>query len=241
MRIPDQHFSVNVLSNMASFNPGDIAAKVRDIYLGNKETKEPEKPANIEPVADTGKIVLTQDLLLTYAGKYELQPGMVATITAESNELFAEAQGLQKTKMIPLSSSKFAVKEADAEVTFIADENGRITKMMVYIQGQQVTALRLPDFDPASVNLVELTGEYYSDELNTSYTFVIESGKLIARHFRTGDVNLTPVKENIFGGDQWYFGQMEIVRDENKTVTGCKVGAGRVRNLKFTRIESAGL
>jgi len=239
MRIPGQHFSVNVLSNMAAFNPGDIAGKVRDIYLADKETKEPEIPANPEPMADTGKIVLTHDLLLTYAGKYELQPGMVATITTANNELFAETQGLQKTKMIPLSATKFAVKEAGAEATFIADENGRITKMMVYMEGQQVTAMRLPDFDPASVNLAELTGEYYSDELNTGYTFVIESGKLVARHFRTGDVNLTPVKENFFGGDRWYFGQMELVRDENNRVTGCKVGTGRVRNLKFTRMESA--
>lgn len=164
MRIPGEHFSVNVLSNMASFNPGDIAAKVRDIYLADKEVKEPEKSANPEPIADTGKIEPAHDPLLT--------------------------------------------------------------------------APQLPAFDPASVNLAELTGEYYSDELNTGYTFVIESGKLIARHFRTGDVILTPVKENIFGGDQWYFGQIEFVRDENKKITGCKVGGGRVRNLKFIRMES---
>jgi CubicO group peptidase (beta-lactamase class C family) len=239
MRIPGEHFSVNVLSNMASFNPNDIAGKVRDIYLADKLTKEPEKPANpVNPksTVDTGKIVLTHDMLVAYAGKYEIQPGMVASITAENNELFAEAQGLPKTKMIPVTATKFAVKEAGAEVTFMADEQGRITKMMVYMQGQLVTAMRLPDFNPESVNLEELTGEYYSEELNTSYTFIIESGRLIARHFRTGDVKLTPVKENIFGGDQWFFGQLEFVRDENKRVTGCKVGAGRVKNLKFTRI-----
>jgi CubicO group peptidase (beta-lactamase class C family) len=164
MRIPGEHFSVNVLSNMASFNPGDIAAKVRDIYLTGTQVKEPEKPANPEPMADTGNIMPTQD--------------------------------------------------------------------------PQLTATQLPDFDPKSVNLAELTGEYYSDELNTSYTFVIESGKLVARHFRTGDINLTPVKENIFGGDQWYFGQIEFIRDESKRVTGCKVGAGRVKNLIFTRMKS---
>lgn len=236
MRIPDQHFSVNVLSNMASFNPGDIGAKVRDIYLESKETIEPEKPASPELMDDTGKIELTNDLLLTYAGKYELQPGMVVTITAENNDLFAQTQGLQKSKMIPMSTTKFAVKEAGAEATFITDANGRVTKMLVYIEGQHVTAIRLPDFDPASVNLAELTGEYFSDEVNTGYSFIIESGKLVARHFRTGDVILTPLKENIFAGDQWYFRQIEFIRDESNDVTGCKVGSGRVRNLKFTRM-----
>lgn len=237
MRIPDQHFSVNVLSNMASFNPGDIASKIRDIYLTYNETVQPEQPAIEASLADTGIIRPTRDQLITYAGKYELQPGMVAIFTAENNDLFAETRGLPKTKMIPLSQSKFAVKEANAEVDFVTDESGKVTKILVNMQGQQATAMRLPDFDPGSVNLTEFTGEYYSEELNTGYTFLIESGRLVARHFRTGDVHLTPVKENQFGGDQWYFGQMEFVRGADQKITGCKVGAGRVRNLHFTRIK----
>jgi CubicO group peptidase (beta-lactamase class C family) len=245
LRIPDEHFSVNVLSNLASFNPGDIASKIRDIYLADKETKEPEKiempekSEMTELIADSG-VALTPALLVTYGGKYLLQPpGIVVTIIAENNDLLVESQGLQKAKMVPLSASKFAIKEADAEVTFIADENGKVSKMQVAIQGQQIMAMRLPDFDPEAVNLAEFTGEYYSDELNTGYTILIESGKLIARHFRTGDINLTPLKENTFIGDKWYFGQVEFLRDENKRLTGCKVGAGRVRNLNFSRLETA--
>jgi hypothetical protein len=236
MRIPGQRFSVNVLANNASFNPGDIASKIRDIYLGGMMKAVTERPVQPVVQADTGKPELTPDLLLTYSGKYEVEPGMVATITADNNDLFAEAPGLQKTKLVPVSKSKFAIKEADAEITFLPDENGKITRMMVWIQGQQITAMRLPDFNPDAVKLDEYSGEYYSEELNTGYTFLVESGKLVARHFRTGDIHLVPVKENVFNGDQWYFGQMEFVRDENNHITGCKVGGGRVRNLKFTKL-----
>ena len=36
-RFPDQKFSVNVLSNLASFNPSGMAVKIADIYLKDKE------------------------------------------------------------------------------------------------------------------------------------------------------------------------------------------------------------
>lgn len=238
MRIPGRHFSVNVLSNMASFNPGDIAGKIRDIYLSGFMTKDPPKPSEPVQKEEAGNIELSRDLLLTYAGRYELKPGMVATITARNRELFAEAPGLPNAKMIPLSETKFAIKEAGAEVTFVPDGNGSITTMKVSIQGQMITANRIPDFDPASVNLKELTGLFFSDELNTGYTFVIEDGRLIARHFRTGDVKLTPVKENVFGGDQWYFGQVEFLRDQSGSVTGCKISGSRAVNLIFSRRNS---
>jgi hypothetical protein len=109
--------------------------------------------------------------------------------------------------------------------------------MIVNMGGQDITARRLPDFDPATVNLAEMTGDYYSAELNTTYTFVVEKGKLIARHFRTGDVTLTPSKENEFTGNRWYFGLVQIIRDGNNQVTGCKVGNGRVMNLKFDKVN----
>jgi hypothetical protein len=238
MRIPDQHFSVNVLSNLASFNPGDIAGKIRDIYLADKETREPEKPKTEAAVADTSKTPISHEMLVSYSGKYEIQPGLIAIITNDDSDLFVETQGLQKTKMIRLSNYRFVVKEANAELTFNPDENGKITKVLVSIQGQQISANRLPDFDASAVTLSDFTGEYRSDELNTSYTFLIESGKLVARHFRTGDIHLSPIRENVFNGDQWYFGQLEFTRDNNNNVTGFKAGSGRVKNLKFEKIQN---
>lgn len=239
MRIPGRRFSVNVLSNLASFNPGDIAAKIRDMYLPDLMTNDPTKPEEPVQKEEAGNIELTPDHLRRYAGRYELQPGMIATITAENRELFAEAPGLPNAKMIPLSETTFTIKEAGAEVTFLPDANGSITKIKVSMQGQVITANRLPDFDPASVNLKELTGLYFSDELNTGYTFVIEGEKLIARHFRTGDVKLTPLKENVFTGDQWYFAQIEFLRDQSGSVSGCLVSSNRIKHVKFNRMKTS--
>jgi len=62
------------------------------------------------------------------------------------------------------------------------------------MNGDEHYANRLPDFNPDKVNLAEYSGEYFSPELSTTYTLVVDSGKLIARHFRTGDVHLSPSK-----------------------------------------------
>jgi hypothetical protein len=239
-RFPDQKFSVNVLSNFASFNPSAMATRIADIYLKDKEvieTPKKEDEAKTAPKAASGNniIKVDHDTLLSYCGKYELDPGTMATVSLEDENLFVEAPGLSKTLMTPVSSTTFDLSAVSARVTFIKDESGKVIKVKAQMNGEEHFAIRIPDLDSAKVTLQEYTGEYYSPELSTTYTVVIESGKLIARHFRTGDVHLTSLKADQFSGDQWYFGSIEFIRDNNNAITGCKVSTGRVRNLKFEK------
>jgi len=240
-RFPDQKFSVNVLSNLASFDPAGMALKITDIYLKDKEvTESPKKVAEVRTetkgTPDNINVKIDHDTLLAYCGQYELQPGFVATFSVEDDNLFVEAPGLSKTPVIPVSSITFDVNQVSARVTFIKDGSDKITGIKVLMNGVENNALRLPDFDPAKVILAEFTGDYFSPELSTTYSFVVESGKLIARHFRTGDIHLAPVRDDYFTGDQWYFGNVEFLRNNNNKITGCRVSTGRVRNLKFEKV-----
>jgi hypothetical protein len=47
---------------------------------------------------------------------------------------------------------------------------------------------------------------------------------------------MSPSKADVFSGDKWYFSQVEFIRDGNHAITGCKVGNGRVRDLKFNKM-----
>ena len=107
--------------------------------------------------------------------------------------------------------------------------------MKVQMGGEEQIAMRMPDFDPSKINLSEYSGDFYSEELSTTYTMVLESGKLIARHFRTGDVMLTLTKADQFSGNKWYFGRVVFTRNPNGKIVGCNVSGGRVRNLKFEK------
>ena len=239
-RFPDQKFSVNVLSNFASFNPSGMAMRIADIYLKDKEvTKTPKKEeeANMENKAssDNKSLKVDHDTLMAYCGKYELDPGEMATVSLENESLFVEAPGLPKTPMTTVSSTTFDVSAVSARVTFLRDESGKVVKLKAQMNGEEHFAMKMPDFDPSKVNLAEYAGDFYSSELSTTYSIVVESGKLIARHFRTGDIHLVASKSDQFTGDQWYFGNIEFIRDNN-TITGCKVSTGRVRNLTFVRM-----
>ena len=123
-RIPDEHFSVNVLSNLASFSPWSLGNKIIDIYLKDKEVNEAPKPAAATQKKDTGTIAVDPSILARYSGKYELQPGIIATISAEGSILYAEAHELPKTPMTPLSETEFSVPAAQATGKF-PDRCGR--------------------------------------------------------------------------------------------------------------------
>jgi CubicO group peptidase (beta-lactamase class C family) len=244
-RFPDQKFSVNVLSNLASFNPSRMATRIADIYLKDKEIEDnPKNSADNKPdinsspksdnPASSGNVRIDHDTLLAYCGKYELEPGNIATVSLKDETLFVESPGLVSTPMTPLSSATFYVNAVSAKVTFIKDASGKVLKIKAEMNGGEHFAIRLPDFDSSKINLADYAGEYYSPELSTTYTIVLESGKLTAKHFRTGDVHLTMNKPDQFSGDQWYFGKVDFTRD-NGAITGCKVSTGRVRNLQFVK------
>jgi CubicO group peptidase (beta-lactamase class C family) len=236
VRFPDQNFSVNVLSNLASFDPGDMSFKIADLYLKDKEviTVPGKAEAISKAPAEMKDVKIDHEVLVSYTGQYEWQPGIFVTVSIENDKLFVSAPELPITPMIPVSKTEFDVTAVSARIEFIID-SGKVSKMKVKMNGGEQTAMRMPDFDLTKTNLSDYIGDFFSYELNTTYTMTVESGKLIARHFRTGDVMLTLNKPDQFSGNQWYFGMVVFTRDSIGKVTGCNVSGGRVKGLKFIK------
>jgi CubicO group peptidase (beta-lactamase class C family) len=235
-RFPEQKFSVMVFSNDASFNTGGIALKVADLYLGDKIIV-PESPKAVTPKpAEEDSSGADPALMKSFCGQYELQPGVIVSITLEGEKLFVEAPGLAKTTLAQSSSNEFVLKEMNARIVFVSEEAGKVTSAKMFIDGQEVVAPRMKEFDPGSVNLTEYTGNFYSPELGTTYTFVVKDGKLTSTHQRLSDFELIPAKQDWFVSTQWFFGQVEFMRDGLKKVIGCMVTNDRVRNLRFEKV-----
>ena len=89
--------------------------------------------------------------------------------------------------------------------------------------------------DAEVFNLKEFAGDFHSPELSTTYTFIPQDGKLLVRHPRLNDIVLTPSKKDLFSGNEWFFSQVEFIRDSWSDVIGCRVSNGRVRNLWFQK------
>ena len=86
----------------------------------------------------------------------------------------------------------------------------------------------------APEQLTEFEGDYYTEELDTTYTIGVSEDGLVAQHRRHDDILLTYV-DGHFLGDAWFFPEIHFIRDDTGRVTGFKLTGNRVRNLHFEK------
>ena len=82
--------------------------------------------------------------------------------------------------------------------------------------------------------LVEFEGDYYTEELDTTYTISVRENQLVAQHIRHDDTLLTYTDGHFFG-DSWFFPEIHFTRDDTGSITGFRLTGNRVRNLYFER------
>ena len=86
----------------------------------------------------------------------------------------------------------------------------------------------------APEQLQEFEGDYYTEELDTTYTISVRGDGLVAQHGRHDDILLTYTDDH-FLGDTWFFPEVRFTRDDTGSVTGFKLTGNRVRNLHFEK------
>ncbi len=96
-----------------------------------------------------------------------------------------------------------------------------------------IHALRVVPLSSRVIDLEEFTGEFYSEELDTSYWLRVQDGGLVAVHQRHGEIALTPFLEDEFTSDRWFIPVLEFDRNEGGTIVGLRISQGRSRNMRF--------
>ncbi len=79
----------------------------------------------------------------SYVGQYELAPNFILTITAEKDRLFAQPTGQPKLELFPESETQFFPLSAAVEITFIKDDKGQVTHLILRQGGQDITAQKV--------------------------------------------------------------------------------------------------
>jgi hypothetical protein len=130
---------------------------------------------------------------------------------------------------------EYVVESIGGRLVFERAADRSIPHLTLYQSGQEVVCKRLSEFAPDAVNLKAFEGDFYSKELMTTYMLRVEAGKLVAKHQRHDDIELTPSQKDRFSTNIWFLGQTEFVRDSDGEVIGMKVSSGRVRNLAFDK------
>ena len=86
----------------------------------------------------------------------------------------------------------------------------------------------------APEQLTEFEGDYYTEELDTTYTIGVRGNGLVAQHIRHDDILLT-YADGHFLGDVWFFPEIHFTRDDTGHVMGFRLTGNRVRNLHFEK------
>ena len=78
-------------------------------------------------------------------------------------------------------------------------------------------------------------GRYFSDEVETFYTIVLQDSVLVAEHRNLQDIKLLPTEEDAFSGDIYFMSEVVFQRDAQNQVEGFTVSNGRTQGVKFER------
>lgn len=104
--------------------------------------KEYEPRVEIEMLSEKKEVTVSNDILLKYVGKYDFGGGFYMEVIAEGEELFILPTAQPKQRVYAESETKFFMKEIDASMEFIIEEDGTVKKMK-FKQGPVYEATRI--------------------------------------------------------------------------------------------------
>lgn len=78
-----------------------------------------------------------------YVGCYQLAPNFILTVTKAQNRLYAQATGQSQVELLAETETQFFITEVDAQITFVTDQQGRVTGLVLHQAGQEILAKKL--------------------------------------------------------------------------------------------------
>jgi CubicO group peptidase (beta-lactamase class C family) len=129
VRYPEEKVTIVVLRNAdyGSPAPGKISQDLAAILFGEKYEIPRERAA----------IKVDPKLFDAYVGQYELGPDLILTVSKEGEKLMASPTGQPPAELFPESETKFFLKVVDAQVTFVKDDKGIVTHLILHQGGDR--------------------------------------------------------------------------------------------------------
>jgi len=228
---PDEDFSVIILSNSASSHPEVIADEIAKVYLNDQFLESSKATGNTERKEELTQIQVSGNYELPFTGMFE--------VNAENDSLHViqSWNNINYTMINTMGNTYGIPNYPPLQFVFSELKDDFAQTLTIIENGIETSCKRIEKIDFSVFDLDDYTGEYYSEELSTTYNFVIVENKLFTKHSTISGFNLNPLKTDIFNGEAWFFGEVEFIRGSNNAVTGFKVSNEHVRNIYFEKIN----
>jgi len=150
------------------------------------------------------EIVVSSQVLQQYVGVYELAPTFKISISAEGNQLMAQATGQPNLPVYASSETKFFYKVVNAQIEFFKDATGNVTHLVLYQNNQEMKAPKISSIVATRKEITvspEILARYPGTyELQPGFDLVItlEDGKLMTQATGQAKVQVFPETETKF-------------------------------------------
>lgn len=228
IRYPEYNLAVVVMGNDGAYN-GSAATAASELYIEEFLNKISNEPSAINYTK------LTKNELAAFEGDYwDIDNHTSRKIHIENDTLRYFRGSGNESALVPLSKNNFKmITWGDVEVSFDTKSNPKTMKVTV---AGAVSNLVAFDAQANWTNkLNSFVGNYYANDLDTSYTIVNENGKLVLSHPRMSNVHLTPKIPDLFTGDQPHFSSLAFKRDANQSIKGFQLATNGIADIYFEK------
>ncbi len=225
-RYPEQQVTVALLCNLGSINPGIIANRLAVLALG---------PALAAAEPDPAGVSVDPAALAALAGAYFSPRTEQVMVLSVRNGVLTDSAGT--TPLIPLSPTSFRYRGSDRVVRVVAAAaaGGAVRLRVEASHTRTIDYVAVDRPKPDLAALAGLAGEYRSAELDARLRLSVVRDTLRLDRGWQEPIPFMPLYRDGFSAGN--AGIVRFERDRRGRVTGLVLWAGRVRHLRFERVQ----
>jgi CubicO group peptidase (beta-lactamase class C family) len=89
------------------------------------------------------EVKVSEAVMDRYTGGYQIAAGFTVLITREGDKMFAQGTGQNKVSIFAETDTRFFIKAIDAQIEFIQDDKGNVSKLILYQGGRRMEGPRI--------------------------------------------------------------------------------------------------
>lgn len=225
LTIPEKNLGIIILTNLESINPTPLSYQILDLFLSDstfEKSKKDKKPKNI-----------SKDLN-RFIGQYkEINSDMKMEIFIENDTLKAKGSQAKKGTSL-LAFEKYKFHRINNESVTYDFSKSKKQNLIISFGGAPFYFKKAQFVQPETVKIKDFVGNYYSDELNTTYTFFEKDNKLFLTYKNHENIALSTVEKDEFGNNART--SYQFIRNKNNEITSMMLSSeGTVKNISFIK------
>ena len=233
--LPEIGGAVVTQSNYAAFE-GSLPSQISELFFEEYFEEDPEQPEEeVAEAEDTEAFEYEPAKFDALTGRYELsiQPGFILTFSRDEDRIYTQATGQPEIDIKATSDSTFTLVGVPAAFTFHLNDDGSADSLTLHQNGNHIA--KKIEFELTQEEKKAYAGEYFSEEIETLYTVVLEEETLKLRNYQIeDDIELSVSQKDKFGGSM-PISEVTFVRNEAGEIIGFKASNGRTRGVFFER------